>query len=119
MSIESGYFLAGELALAGVSDTEATGVALQDYEDTRRQHTKRHSQQAYMTGKVFHRLPAPLRPLRDLVYDHTPLLQKVIGDETPASIVAQLDEIDAMEARLAAAGVTRTLPASGSPAPLR
>ena len=49
---------------------------------------------------MFHRLPRPLQPLRDLVYDHTPLLQKIIGDDTPAHILRQLEEIDQVEARV-------------------
>ena len=48
---------------------------------------------------MFHHLPRPLRPIRDLVFDHTPLLQKVIGDDAPAHILRQLQEIDAVEAR--------------------
>ncbi len=50
---------------------------------------------------MFHRLPGPLRPLRDLVFDHTPLLQKIIGDASPGQILKQLGEIDEAERRLA------------------
>ena len=52
------------------------------------------SQLAWMNGKLFHRVPRPLQPLRDLVFDHTPLLQKVIGDQMPGDILAQLAEIE-------------------------
>jgi 2-polyprenyl-6-methoxyphenol hydroxylase-like FAD-dependent oxidoreductase len=103
MSIEDGYFLANELAAVDLADTAATRRALQAYEDRRKPHTARVVQEAYMTGKAFHHMPALLRPLRDLVYDHTPLLQKVVGNETPRHICAQLDEIRA------------TLAATGSP----
>jgi 2-polyprenyl-6-methoxyphenol hydroxylase-like FAD-dependent oxidoreductase len=95
MSIEDGYFLAEELAAVDLADTAATRRALQAYEDRRKPHTARVVQQAYMTGKAFHHMPALLRPLRDLVYDHTPFLQKVVGNETPRHICAQLDEIRA------------------------
>jgi 2-polyprenyl-6-methoxyphenol hydroxylase-like FAD-dependent oxidoreductase len=95
MSIEDGYFLANELAAVDLADTAATRRALQAYEDRRKPHTARVVQQAYMTGKAFHHMPALLRPLRDLVYDHTPFLQKVIGNDTPQHICAQLDEIRA------------------------
>jgi 2-polyprenyl-6-methoxyphenol hydroxylase-like FAD-dependent oxidoreductase len=101
MSIEDGYFLANELGAADLADLAATRRALQAYEDRRKPHTRRVVQEAYMTGKAFHHMPALLRPLRDLVYDHTPLLQKVIGTETPKHICAQLDEI---KATLAATG---------------
>jgi 2-polyprenyl-6-methoxyphenol hydroxylase-like FAD-dependent oxidoreductase len=95
MSIEDGYFLANELAAVDMADLAATRRALQAYEDRRKPHTARVVQEAYMTGKAFHHMPALLRPLRDLVYDHTPLLQKVVGNETPRHICAQLDEIRA------------------------
>jgi 2-polyprenyl-6-methoxyphenol hydroxylase-like FAD-dependent oxidoreductase len=95
MSIEDGYFLAHELAAVDLADTAAVGRALQAYEDRRKPHTARVVQEAYMTGKAFHHMPALLRPLRDLVYDHTPFLQKVIGNDTPRHICAQLDEIRA------------------------
>ena len=77
--------------------------ALQAYEDRRKPHTKQVTEQAYWTGLMFHRLPRPLRPLRDLVYDRTPLLQKIIGDDTPKHILSQLAEIDDAEARRPAA----------------
>jgi 2-polyprenyl-6-methoxyphenol hydroxylase-like FAD-dependent oxidoreductase len=95
MSIEFGYFLAHEMAAVDLADTGAARRALQAYEDRRKPHTARVVQEAYMTGKAFHHMPALLRPLRDLVYDHTPFLQKVIGNDTPQHICAQLDEIRA------------------------
>jgi 2-polyprenyl-6-methoxyphenol hydroxylase-like FAD-dependent oxidoreductase len=97
MSIEDGYFLAAELATADPRDPTQVRRALQAYEDRRKPHTSKVSQQAYWTGRVFHHLPRPLQPLRDLIYDHTPLLQKIVGDDTPAHILRQLQEIDAVE----------------------
>ncbi len=94
MSIEDGYFLARELAAVDISDTGQVRAALQAYEDRRKPHTAKMSQLAYQNGIMFHRLPRPLQPLRDLIFDHTPFLQKVIGDQMPADIVAQLSEIE-------------------------
>ncbi len=68
--------------------------ALQAYEDRRKPHTAKMSQLAYYNGKLFHHCPRVLQPLRDLVFDHTPLLQKVIGDQMPGDILAQLAEIE-------------------------
>ncbi len=68
--------------------------AAQAYEDRRKPHTKSVTELAYMNGRMFHRLPQPLRPLRDFVFDHTPFLQKVIGEKMPADILAQLAEIE-------------------------
>jgi 2-polyprenyl-6-methoxyphenol hydroxylase-like FAD-dependent oxidoreductase len=84
MSIEDGYFLARELQACDIHDDTSVRNALQAYEDRRKPHTARVSQQAYFTGKIFHHTPRLLRPLRDFIYDHTPFLQKVIGGDTPA-----------------------------------
>jgi 6-hydroxynicotinate 3-monooxygenase len=94
MSIEDGYFLARELSAGDVHDFQFVRRALQAYEDRRKPHTSRVSQQAYFTGKLFHHVPAPLRPLRDFVFDHTSFLQRVIGDATPQFILKQLQEIE-------------------------
>lgn len=94
MSIEDGYFLARELAAVDIADTAAVQAALQRYEDRRKPHTAQVTQGAYQTGRMFHHLPAPLRPIRDLVFDHTPFLQKMVGDDMPSHIVAQLAEIE-------------------------
>jgi hypothetical protein len=47
-------------------------------------------QQAFLLGQAFHHCPAPLRPIRDLVCDHTPFLQQVAGDTNPREITKQL-----------------------------
>jgi 2-polyprenyl-6-methoxyphenol hydroxylase-like FAD-dependent oxidoreductase len=90
MSIEDGYFLGTALRGADLADLAAVRSALQSYEDPRKPHTARQVQQAWLLGKVFHHAPAPLRPLRDLVFDHTPFLQKVAGDSNPREIDKQL-----------------------------
>jgi len=97
MAIEDGYFLGRRLAGVDLSDQAAVEAALKAYEEPRKPHTKLQSNLAFNLGRVFHHAPAPLRPLRDLVFDHTGMLQKVIGDATPGEIIAQLDEIDHAE----------------------
>jgi 2-polyprenyl-6-methoxyphenol hydroxylase-like FAD-dependent oxidoreductase len=94
MSIEDGYFLARELAAVDIADTDQVRAALQAYEDRRKPHTAKMSELAYRNGRMFHHLPRPLQPLRDLVFDHTPFLQKVIGEQMPNDIVSQLAEIE-------------------------
>ena len=94
MAIEDGYFLARELRVSGVSDTAVVGQTLQRYEDRRKPHTAQVTEQAYFNGRIFHHTPKLLQPLRDLMFDHTPFLQKVIGDATPGHILKQLAEID-------------------------
>jgi 2-polyprenyl-6-methoxyphenol hydroxylase-like FAD-dependent oxidoreductase len=102
MSIEDGYFLAQELALVDVADTKAVRSALQAFEDRRKPHTAEVTEGAFRVGRIFHHVPAPLRPMRDWIFDHTPFLQKMIGEKMPDHICSQLAEIDA-----AAAGVRR------------
>ncbi len=90
MSIEDGYFIGRALRGLDLTDLAAVRAALRSYEDPRKPHTAYQVQQAWMLGKVFHHLPAPLRPVRDLIFDHTPFLQKVAGDTNPKTINRQL-----------------------------
>jgi len=94
MSIEDGYFLGQDLRGVDLSDPEALSRALQTYEDPRKPHTARQVKQAWMLGQIFHHAPAPLRPIRDFVFDHTPFLQKVAGDSNPREINKQLALIE-------------------------
>lgn len=93
MSIGDGYTIAQELTGVDLTDTPAVTAALQRYDARRIAHTTSQVQQAYVLGRVFHHAPAALRPLRDFVLDRTPMLQKQVGEKSPAEIVAQLDEM--------------------------
>lgn len=97
MSIEDGYFLGRRIAGLDISDPLALSTALEAYEAPRRKHTAFQVDMAYKLGKIFHHIPAPVRPIRDLFFDHSPFLQKMIGDGTPGEILKQLDEIEAAE----------------------
>jgi 2-polyprenyl-6-methoxyphenol hydroxylase-like FAD-dependent oxidoreductase len=90
MSIEDGYFFGRALRGVDLTDLGAVREALQGYEDPRKPHTAKQVQLARMLGKVFHHAPAPLRPVRDFVFDHTPFLQKMAGDSNPREINQQL-----------------------------
>ena len=94
MSIEDGYFLGRFLAGVAVADSAALTSALQAFEDHRKPHTSKVSQQAYVTGKIFHHVPAFIRPLRDFVFDHSAFLQKSQGDAVPSHIIKQLPSIE-------------------------
>jgi 6-hydroxynicotinate 3-monooxygenase len=94
MSIEDGYFLSRSLRADQANSTQAVRDALQAFEDARKPHTGPVSQQAYFTGKIFHHVAAPLRPVRDFVFDHTSFLQKNQGDDQPAHIIKQLPLIE-------------------------
>lgn len=97
MSIEDGYFLGRRIAGVDISDPRALTAALEAYEAPRRGHTAFQVDTAYKLGRIFHHIPAPIRPIRDLFFDRSPFLQKVIGDETPGEILKQLDEISVAE----------------------
>ena len=102
MATEDGYFLGRRLAGVNLSDYAAVRHALDDFETPRKPHTARQSQQAWFLGKLFHHAPRPLWYLRDLILDHTPLLQKVVGESSPTEILNQLVEIDRAEAHFTA-----------------
>lgn len=93
MSIGDGYFLGQLFADEDLADTARVHELLQKYDAMRIPHTTMQVQQAYMLGKIFHHAPSPLRPFRDFVFDHTPFLQKQIGERSPGEIVAQLTEM--------------------------
>ncbi|GAB2857738.1 FAD-dependent monooxygenase [Actinocorallia aurea] len=97
MATEDGYFIGRRLAGVDLRDHRAVRAALQAYEDPRKPHTARQVQQAFVLGKVFHHAPRPLQLVRDLILDHTPLLQKAVGESSPGEIVKQIAEIDATE----------------------
>jgi 2-polyprenyl-6-methoxyphenol hydroxylase-like FAD-dependent oxidoreductase len=99
MATEDGYFLGRRLAGVDLSDLAAVREALDAFETPRKPHTARQSQQAYVLGQVFHHAPRLLQPVRDAILDHTPLLQKAVGESSPAEIVGQIDEIDRAEER--------------------
>jgi 2-polyprenyl-6-methoxyphenol hydroxylase-like FAD-dependent oxidoreductase len=94
MSIEDGYFLGRALRGADLTDLAAVQQALQSYEEPRKPHTAAQVRMAWINGKVFHHTPRLLQPLRDLVFDHTPLLQRIAGDSNPRAINEQLALIE-------------------------
>jgi 2-polyprenyl-6-methoxyphenol hydroxylase-like FAD-dependent oxidoreductase len=106
MAIEDGYYLGRALAGVALSDEGALASSLAAWEEPRRAHTRMQVTQAWVLGKVFHHAPALLAPLRDTLLDHTPLLQKAVGDRSPGEIVAQLEQMDAAEHRFRSARPT-------------
>lgn len=99
MSIGDGYALAQCLTGVDLADLVAVEAALGAYDARRIPHTTAQVQQAYLLGRLFHHTPRPLCALRDAILDHTPLLQKQVGERSPGEIVAQLDEMGAGLAR--------------------
>lgn len=91
MSIVDGYFLGQVFARVALSDDAAVRTALETYNELRVAHTSDQVELAYTLGRTFHHTPAIVRPLRDFMLDHTGLLQKQVGDKSPAEISAQID----------------------------
>lgn len=94
MAIEDAYFLGKALAGRDLSDSAGLDAALTAFEEPRRAHTRRQAGIAYTSGKLYHHVPPALSGLRDLVLDHTPLLQKVIGESNAKTIYGLLDAVD-------------------------
>lgn len=97
MAIEDAYFLGRRLAGVDLTDQAAVETALAAFEEPRRKHSRRQSQQAYMLSQVMHYTPRALQPLREFVMDRTPFLQKVAADGTPGEIMKQVDVIKQTE----------------------
>ena len=78
MAIEDGYFLARALSGADLNDEQQISAAFHDFEEQRVAYVNHHVEFARKLGNVFHRLPYPLAKLRDWVFDHTGLLDRMI-----------------------------------------
>lgn len=94
-SIGDGYTIAQCLASVDLNAAKDVVTALQRYDQRRISHTTMQVQQACILDKFFHHAPAPLRPIRDFVLDHTKWLQKQVGERSPGETVAQLEETGA------------------------
>ncbi|WP_138757255.1 FAD-dependent oxidoreductase [Modestobacter altitudinis] len=90
MAIEDGYFIGRALRGVDLTDPAAVTRALQAYEEPRKPHVNFQVKMAYRNGQMFHHAPRLLQPVRDFVFDHTPFLQKVVGDTNPQEINKQL-----------------------------
>ena len=78
MAIEDGYFLARSLAGRDLSDAAVVAQSYSKFEADRVAYVNHHVEFARKLGNLFHRLPYPLVKIRDLVFDHTPLLSRMI-----------------------------------------
>jgi 2-polyprenyl-6-methoxyphenol hydroxylase-like FAD-dependent oxidoreductase len=81
MAIEDGYFLGKFLENCELTDRSQVDIAFRAFEMQRVDYVNHHVEFARKLGKVFHHMPAPLAVLRDLIYDHTPILQKMLAKD--------------------------------------
>lgn len=78
MAIEDGYFLAKALAGSDLSDPRQITKSFHGFESQRVAYVNHHVEFARKLGNAFHQLPYPLAKLRDFVFDHTGILDRMI-----------------------------------------
>lgn len=94
MALEDAYFLGRTIADLDLDDTAAVTRGLAQFEEPRRKHTSQMAGMAFQQGKLFHHVPPVLRDVRDLIFDHTQVLQKNIGNKQGPAIYPLLDAIE-------------------------
>ena len=103
MATEDGYFIGRRLAGVDLSDYAAVRAALDAFEAPRKPHTARQvAAGLHARARCSTTRPRHCSAVRDTVLDHTPFLQKVVGESSPGEIVAQISAIDAAEERFTA-----------------
>lgn len=78
MAIEDGYFLARSFKARDLSNRSVLREAFAAYEADRIDYCNHHVEFARKLGKQFHHAPRPVATLRDLIFDNTKVLQKLI-----------------------------------------
>jgi 2-polyprenyl-6-methoxyphenol hydroxylase-like FAD-dependent oxidoreductase len=71
LAIEDGYFLAKILAGRDLTDLAGLSASLAKYEAEREPYTYGVIKNAQNMGNLFHHAPAPIRKLRDFIFDHS------------------------------------------------
>ncbi|GKZ89058.1 hypothetical protein CBS76997_10655 [Aspergillus niger] len=80
MAIEDGYFLARALDGVDLRDLRRVKAGCEIYEEQRVDYVNHNMEFARFLGKMFHAVPRPLAQIRDLIFDHTPILRRFLGD---------------------------------------
>ena len=81
MAIEDGYYLAKFLNGRNLQNQATLEDTYAKYEELRVAYVNHNVEFARTMGKAFHNMPFPLNRIRDFVFDHTPLLAKVISKD--------------------------------------
>ncbi|MFT6606228.1 MAG: 2-polyprenyl-6-methoxyphenol hydroxylase-like FAD-dependent oxidoreductase [Halocynthiibacter sp.] len=81
MAIEDGYFLARAFKGGALGDRSVIDAACARYEADRVDYCNHHVEFARKLGNQFHKASKPVAWLRDLVFDNTKLLHKMIQKE--------------------------------------
>lgn len=78
MAIEDGYVLARALEGVSLTDPQAISAAFGRYESERVAYVNHNVEFARLLGNRFHNAPAPVGWLRDLIFDTTKVLQRMV-----------------------------------------
>lgn len=78
MGIEDGYFLAREFENTSLENESAVREAFERFELARVDYVNHQVEFARELGQRFHHAPAPVAFVRDLLFDNTPMLGKLI-----------------------------------------
>ncbi|GGN24466.1 MULTISPECIES: FAD-dependent oxidoreductase [Marinomonas] len=81
MAIEDGYFLAKLLNHVDLSDDAAVANGFEKFEAERVDYVNHHVEFARELGRRFHHAPYPVAKVRDFIFDHTKVLQKMIAKD--------------------------------------
>ncbi|WP_330351208.1 FAD-dependent oxidoreductase [Streptomyces sp. NBC_00582] len=81
MALEDGFFLGRYFNGVDLSDSARVADAFAKYEDQRLKYTNKVTANARRTGWIFHNAPWLVRRIRDFLLNHTPIPNKVIGDQ--------------------------------------
>ncbi|KAL4971615.1 hypothetical protein BDW66DRAFT_164966 [Aspergillus desertorum] len=78
MAIEGGYYLAKALDGIDLRDARAVSAGCELYGTQRVDYVNHHMEFALFSSSMFHSLPWPLAKVRDLIFDYTPVLSKLL-----------------------------------------
>lgn len=81
MAVEDGYFLARAFGGGNLSDPKVLEKGYAAYHAERVGYCNHHVEFARELGNRFHKAPAPVAWLRDMVFDNTRVLQKLIAKD--------------------------------------
>lgn len=90
MAIEDGYWLARSLRGVDLANMAQLADGLKRYDAQRVDYTNHHAILARKLGNIFHRTPWPLSAVRDLAYNHTGLLEKLMVKDYLRDAEAQM-----------------------------
>ena len=80
MAIEDGYYLARALDGVDLRDLQSFKAGCEIYEGQRVDYVNHNMEFARFLGKLFHAVPRPFANIRDLIFDHTPVLSRYLKE---------------------------------------